>query len=95
MTALAARHGAANLGQGFPDDDGPAGMLDRAARAVRDGGAAANQYGPPRGVPALRRAVAEDRRRRYGLELDPDAEVLVTVGATELWGVEYGGIEED
>ncbi|MEL4155660.1 aminotransferase class I/II-fold pyridoxal phosphate-dependent enzyme [Corynebacterium bovis] len=83
MTALAARHGAANLGQGFPDDDGPAGMLDRAARAVRDGGAAANQYGPPRGVPALRRAVAEDRRRRYGLELDPDAEVLVTVGATE------------
>ncbi|RRQ00520.1 aminotransferase, partial [Corynebacterium bovis] len=59
MTALAARHGAANLGQGFPDDDGPAGMLDRAARAVRDGGAAANQYGPPRGVPALRRAVAE------------------------------------
>ncbi|MEL4162127.1 aminotransferase class I/II-fold pyridoxal phosphate-dependent enzyme [Corynebacterium bovis] len=72
MTALAARHGAANLGQGFPDDDGPAGMLDRAARAVRDGGAAANQYGPPRGVPALL-AFVEPGREVVVLEPTYDA----------------------
>ncbi len=80
MTALATEHGALNLGQGFPDTDGPPSMLDAASAAIHNGH---NQYAPGPGVPALRQAVAADRAQRYGLVHDPDTEVLVTVGATE------------
>lgn len=80
MTALAVRTGSINLGQGFPDTDGPPAMLEAATRAIHSG---ANQYPPIGGVPDLRRAVARQRRDRYGLEYDPDREVLITVGATE------------
>ncbi|WP_211212513.1 pyridoxal phosphate-dependent aminotransferase [Nonomuraea coxensis] len=80
MSALAAQTGSINLGQGFPDTDGPAGMLDRAVQAI---GSGANQYPPGPGVPELRRAVAEHRADHYRLDYDPAREVLVTVGATE------------
>ncbi|GAB2917154.1 pyridoxal phosphate-dependent aminotransferase [Rhodococcus aerolatus] len=80
MTALAVEHDAVNLGQGFPDIDGPAAMLEAARDAVAGG---LNQYPPGPGMPVLRRAVAADRAARYGQELDPDTQVLVTVGATE------------
>ena len=80
MTALAVRTGAVNLGQGFPDTDGPAGMLEVARSAIASG---QNQYPPGPGIPELRHAVAEQRAACYGLVHDPDAEVLVTVGATE------------
>jgi N-succinyldiaminopimelate aminotransferase len=80
MSALAARTGAVNLGQGFPDAPGPASVLDGAVSAIRAG---LNQYPPGRGVPRLRQAVADHQRRFYGLDVDPDTEVLVTVGATE------------
>ncbi|SDN17343.1 succinyldiaminopimelate aminotransferase apoenzyme [Allokutzneria albata] len=79
MTALAQRTGAVNLGQGFPDTDGPAAMLEAARAAIANG---VNQYPPGPGIPELRTAVAE-HRTRYGTVYDPDTEVLVTVGATE------------
>jgi N-succinyldiaminopimelate aminotransferase len=79
MSALALRTGAINLGQGFPDTDGPPSLLADAAANIRAG---INQYPPGIGVPELRTAVAEHQRRFYGLEVDPDA-VLVTTGATE------------
>lgn len=79
MTALATRTGAVNLGQGFPDTDGPASMLAAAQRAIAEG---VNQYPPGPGRPELRQAIAE-HRTRYGTEYDPDSQVLVTVGATE------------
>ncbi|MFI1974477.1 pyridoxal phosphate-dependent aminotransferase [Streptomyces wedmorensis] len=81
MSALAARTGSINLGQGFPDTDGPEGIREAAVRALRDG--RGNQYPPGPGVPELRTAVADHQRERYGLVYDPDAEVLVTAGATE------------
>jgi N-succinyldiaminopimelate aminotransferase len=80
MTDLAQRTGAINLGQGFPDEDGPEEILDAAAAALRAGH---NQYAPLPGVPELRQAVAEHQRRHYRLELDPDSQVQVTFGATE------------
>jgi len=80
MSALAVRTGAINLGQGFPDEDGPAEVLEAAVAAIRDG---ENQYPPSTGIPQLRQAVAEHQRRFYGLEVDPDREVLITAGATE------------
>ncbi|HEX8628031.1 MAG TPA: pyridoxal phosphate-dependent aminotransferase [Catenuloplanes sp.] len=80
MSALAARTGAVNLGQGFPDTDGPPEMIAAAARAVREGH---NQYPPGPGIPALRSAIAAQQRRFWGLDYNPDAEVLVTAGATE------------
>ena len=80
MTALAAATGSVNLGQGFPDTDGPAEVAEAAIAAIRAG---ENQYPPATGVPALRQAVSAHRRRRYGLEYDADSEVLVTTGATE------------
>ncbi|HEX2130490.1 MAG TPA: pyridoxal phosphate-dependent aminotransferase [Actinophytocola sp.] len=79
MTALATRTGAVNLGQGFPDTDGPPSMLAAAQRAIADG---VNQYPPGPGRPELRAAIAA-QRQRYGTSFDPDTEVLVTVGATE------------
>jgi len=80
MSALAARTGAINLGQGFPDTDGPQEIVEAAVEAMRSGH---NQYPPGPGIPALRKAVAAHQRRFYGIELDPDGEVLVTTGATE------------
>jgi N-succinyldiaminopimelate aminotransferase len=80
MSALAERTGAINLGQGFPDEDGPAEVLEAAQAAIRAG---RNQYAPLPGVPALRQAIAEHQRRFYGIELDPASEVQVTMGATE------------
>ncbi|MFY1704351.1 MULTISPECIES: pyridoxal phosphate-dependent aminotransferase [Micromonospora] len=80
MSALAARTGAVNLGQGFPDTDGPSEMLAAAAEALRGG---QNQYPPGPGIPALRAAVAGHQRRFWGLEYDPDGEIVVTAGATE------------
>ncbi|MEA2280950.1 MAG: N-succinyldiaminopimelate aminotransferase [Solirubrobacteraceae bacterium] len=80
FSALAERTGAINLGQGFPDEDGPAALLEAASEAIRSG---ANQYAPLAGVPALRAAICEHQRRCYGIELDPDTDVQVTFGATE------------
>ncbi|WP_233518598.1 pyridoxal phosphate-dependent aminotransferase [Streptomyces corynorhini] len=81
MSALALRTGAINLGQGFPDTDGPESVREAAVRALRDG--LGNQYPPGPGVPELRSAVVDHQLRRYGLTYDPDTEVLVTAGATE------------
>ncbi|CAM5655931.1 aminotransferase [Streptomyces coeruleorubidus] len=81
MSALALSTGAINLGQGFPDTDGPEEVREAAVRALRDG--LGNQYPPGPGVPELRTAVAAHQQRRYGLSYDPDREVLVTAGATE------------
>jgi N-succinyldiaminopimelate aminotransferase len=81
MSALAARTGSINLGQGFPDTDGPEEIREAAVRALREG--RGNQYPPGPGVPELRTAVGDHQRERYGLVYDPDTEVLVTAGATE------------
>ncbi|MDJ0393788.1 pyridoxal phosphate-dependent aminotransferase [Rhodococcus sp. G-MC3] len=80
MTALAIAKNAVNLGQGFPDTDGPASMLAAAQDAIASG---LNQYSPGPGMQVLRDAVAADRAHRYGTDYDPAREVLVTVGATE------------
>jgi N-succinyldiaminopimelate aminotransferase len=80
MSALAARIGAVNLGQGFPDEDGPPAMLQAAQDAIADG---VNQYPPGLGILPLREAIAAHRKRHFGIEYDPETEVLVTVGATE------------
>lgn len=84
MSALAVRTGAVNLGQGFPDTDGPESVREAAVRALREG--RGNQYPPGPGVPELRTAIAAHQRRWYGhlgLDPDPDTEILVTAGATE------------
>jgi len=84
MSALAVRTGALNLGQGFPDVDGPSWVRRAAADAIApDAEHGANQYPPGPGIPALREAVAAHQERHYGLALDPETEVLVTTGATE------------
>jgi N-succinyldiaminopimelate aminotransferase len=80
MSALAARTGALNLGQGFPDQDGPGSVVEAAVDALRGG---RNQYAPGIGVPELRSAVAAHQSRHYGIDLDPADQVLVTTGATE------------
>ncbi len=80
MSALADRTGAINLGQGFPDSDGPHEVLEAAVAAIRAGH---NQYPPGRGILPLRRAVADHQRRFYDIEIDPEAEVLITAGASE------------
>jgi N-succinyldiaminopimelate aminotransferase len=80
MSALAVQTGSVNLGQGFPDTDGPDSLLEDAVAAIRAG---ANQYPPGRGIPALRQAIVDHQQRFYGLTYDPDTQVLVTTGATE------------
>ncbi|MPZ60233.1 MAG: pyridoxal phosphate-dependent aminotransferase [Propionibacteriales bacterium] len=80
MSALAVATQSVNLGQGFPDTDGPDVVREAAIEAIRAG---RNQYPPGIGVPELRHAVTEHQRRFYGLEYDPDTEVLITTGATE------------
>ena len=81
ITALAIQHQAVNLGQGFPDRDGPAKIAQVAADAILAG--RGNQYPPGPGVPELRQAIAAHDERFYGLRYDPDGEILVTAGATE------------
>jgi N-succinyldiaminopimelate aminotransferase len=80
MSALALRTGSINLGQGFPDEDGPPEVIEAAARALREGH---NQYAPLAGVPALLEAIADHQQRFYGIDLDPHTGVQVTFGATE------------
>jgi len=80
MSALAAEHGAINLGQGFPDEDGPIAIRESAAAALREG---PNQYPPTRGIPALKQAIAAHAKRFYGFDFDSDRNVLVTSGGTE------------
>src|SRR5690349_3488134 len=91
MSALATRLDAVNLGQGFPDEDGPAAILKVAQDAIAEG---INQYPPGPGIPALRQAIAAQRRRHYGSVYDPDTEVLVTVGATEAIAASIIGLVE-
>ncbi len=91
MSALAARIGAVNLGQGFPDEDGPPAMLKTAENAIAEG---VNQYPPGLGIAPLRQAIAAQRKRRYGVDYDPDTEVLVTVGATEAIAATILGLVE-
>jgi len=81
MSALAITTGSVNLGQGFPDTDGPREIAAAAAAAIMAG--RGNQYPPGPGIPELRQAVTAHQKRFYGVDLDPDAEVLITVGATE------------
>ena len=93
VSQLATRHDAINLGQGFPDSDGPASMIEAAVQAMRDGH---NQYPPGAGVTDLRQAIAELELASTGLMRDPDTEVLVTVGATEaIAGAVMGLVEHD
>lgn len=80
MSALAVDHGAVNLGQGFPDADGPPEVLEAAIAAIRAGH---NQYAPGIGLPVLRAAVADHQQRFWGLAYDPDTEVTISAGATE------------
>ena len=80
MSAAAVRTGAINLGQGFPDEDGPREVLEAAREAIAAG---ANQYPPGRGIPDLLTAISEHQQRFYGLDVDPGREVIVTAGATE------------
>jgi len=91
MSALAAEVGAVNLGQGFPDEDGPPAMLEAARQAITDG---VNQYPPGLGIAPLRRAIAAQRKRRYQVDFDPDTEVLVTVGASEAIAAAVLGLVE-
>src|SRR5437764_6828852 len=79
MSALATATGSVNLGQGFPDVDGPRAVARAAADAVLQG--RGNQYPPGPGIPELRAAIAAHQMRAYGIELDPDTQVLVTAGA--------------
>ena len=93
VSELATRHDAINLGQGFPDTDGPGSMIEAAVRALREGH---NQYPPGPGVTELRHAIADVERASTGLERDPDSEVLVTVGATEaIAGAVVGLVDDD
>jgi N-succinyldiaminopimelate aminotransferase len=91
MTALAERHDAVNLSQGFPDFDGPEAIRRRAAEAVIRG---PNQYTPSAGIPELREAISRKMERFYGLDVDPEREVTVTAGATEALCATFLGILE-
>ncbi len=93
MSALAVEVGAVNLGQGFPDSDGPVEVLEAAVDAIRSG---VNQYPPGPGMPVLRTAIAAHQHRFYGVEYDANTEVLVTAGATEaIAGVMLGLLQPD
>lgn len=89
MSKLARKSEAINLGQGFPDEDGPLAIREIAARAILDG---PNQYAPVEGTPALREAVARDNKRFYGLDIDPMTETLVVSGATEGLAATFQGL---
>lgn len=89
MSALALQHGAVNLGQGFPDEEGPEALREVAAEAVLHG---PNQYPPMRGLAELRDAVAAHNRRFYGLDVNPETDVLVTSGATEALACSFLGL---
>ncbi len=91
MSSLALRHDAINLGQGFPDVEGPADMVRVAADALLDG---RNQYAPLSGLPELREAVARSNRRFHGLDVDPATEVVVTSGATEALAASLAALVE-
>ena len=91
ISALANQQGALNLGQGFPDTDGPAVMLDAAAEAMRTG---VNQYATIAGLPVLREAIAQHQQRFYNLELNPETQVLVTAGASEALASSIGALVE-
>ncbi len=91
MSALSARIGAVNLGQGFPDEDGPPAMLKAAQDAIAEG---VNQYPPGIGIAPLRQAIADQSKRHFGADYDPDTEVLVTVGATEAIAAAVFGLVE-
>ena len=91
MSALATRLDAVNLGQGFPDEDGPPAMLEAALQAIADG---VNQYPPGAGIASLRDAIAAQRKRWYGMDFDPETEVLVTVGASEAIAAAVLGLVE-
>jgi aspartate/methionine/tyrosine aminotransferase len=91
MSGLAREHGAINLGQGFPDGNGPPDVVAAAVDYLRNG---LNQYPSMMGLPALRQAVAENNRRFYGIEVDWESEVLVTSGATEALAASLFGLIE-
>ncbi|APQ53714.1 Aminotransferase [Corynebacterium pseudotuberculosis] len=91
MSAKAAEFQAINLGQGFPESNGPLAMLQRAQQEIAKGN---NQYAPARGIPSLRQAIARARERNFGVSYDPDTEVLVTVGATEAISATILGLVE-
>ncbi|MBB1021975.1 pyridoxal phosphate-dependent aminotransferase [Dietzia sp. E1] len=92
VSRLATQFDAINLGQGFPDTDGPESMIEAAVRALRDGH---NQYPPGMGIPELRHAIVADETARTGLVHDPDTETLVTVGATEAIAAAVVGLVEN
>ena len=92
VSRLATRFDAINLGQGFPDTDGPESMIEAAVRALRGGH---NQYPPGMGIPELRHAIVADETARTGLVHDPDTETLVTVGATEAIAAAVVGLVEN
>ncbi|MBC2681183.1 aminotransferase class I/II-fold pyridoxal phosphate-dependent enzyme [Corynebacterium anserum] len=96
ITALSVQHDAANLGQGFPDEDGPEEMLRLAAEHITGSPTVVpnNQYAPGRGQMDLRKAIAADRASRYNQHIDPDSEILVTVGATEALAASVLGLVE-
>jgi N-succinyldiaminopimelate aminotransferase len=91
MSALAGATGAINLGQGFPDEDGPTEVLEAARQAISDG---INQYPPGRGMPVLLEAIAAHQQRFYDITADPGTEVLVTAGATEALAATLLGLVE-
>ena len=91
MSALANKHGAVNLGQGFPDEDGPEALRRRAAEAIIKG---PNQYAPTLGLPALRQAVARANARFYGIDVDWEAETLICAGASEALAAAFLGVLE-
>jgi N-succinyldiaminopimelate aminotransferase len=90
MSALALSTGSINLGQGFPDTDGPATVRDAAVEAIMTG--KGNQYPPGPGIPELRLAIANHQRAFYGIEVDPDSQVLVTCGATEALAAAFASL---
>ena len=91
MTELARTTGSINLGQGFPETNGPQSMIDAARAAISDG---ANQYPPLPGIPELRAAIAAQKRERYAVEYDTGSEILVTAGATEALAATFLGLCE-